>query len=278
MSGRHCVRPYVEARFACRERIRAFSALQTPRRNQLLTALPEKDYERLRPDLEPVPLPLGWTVYGAGDRHEYLYFLTAGIVSRVSLTENGASAEFAVTGREGVIGVASFLGGEYMPSHAVVLSAGYAYRLGADLLRNELEHDGPMPHLLLHYTQALIAQTAQIAVCNRHHSLEQQMCRWILSCLDRLLSNELTVTQELIANMLGVRRESVTEAAGRLKKAGLIHYNRGHITVLDRSQLEARVCECYAVVKREYGRLLRPGKTVGNAGVHGTCLQYRAGW
>ena len=278
MSGQHCVRPYLETRFVPRERSRTLSAPQTPRRNQLLAALPQEDYERLRPDLEPVPLPLGWTVYGAGDRHTYLYFLTAGIVSRFYLTANGASTEFAVTGNEGVIGVASFLGGEYMPSHAVVLSAGYAYRLGADLLRNEVEHDGPMPHLLLRYTQALIAQTAQIAVCNRHHSLEQQMCRWLLSCLDRLPSNELTVTQELIANMLGVRRESVTEAAGKLQEAGLIHYGRGHISVLDRSQLEARVCECYAVVKREYGRLLRPENTFGYAGVHGTCHQYRAGW
>ena len=210
----------------------------------------------------------------AGSRRLTATSLTAGIVSRFYVTENGASAGFAVTGSEGVIGVASFLGGESTPSQAVVLSAGYAYRLGADLLKNEFEHDGPLPHLLLRYTQALIAQTGQIAVCNRHHSLEQRLCRWILSCLDRLPSNELTMTQELIADMLGVRREGVTEAAGKLQKAGLIHYSRGRIAVLDRPQLEARVCECYAVVKREYDRLLRPENTIRNAGVHGTCRRY----
>jgi CRP-like cAMP-binding protein len=236
------------------------------------------DYERLLPDLEPVRLPLGWTVHGAGDREKYLYFLTAGIVSRFYVTQNGASAEFAVTGSEGVIGVASFLGGEIAPSQAVVLSAGYAYRLQADLLKNEFEHGGPLPHLLLRYTQALIAQTGQIAVCNRLHSLKQQLCRWILSCLDRLPSNELTMTHEVIADMLGVRRGGVTEAAGYLHKAGLIHYSRGRIAVLDRSQLEAQACECYAVVKREYERLLRPENTMGNAGMHGACRQYRTGW
>ena len=201
-------------------------------------------------------MPPGWTVHGAGDREKYLYFLTAGIVSRLYLTENGASAEFALTGSEGVIGVASFLGGESTPSQAVVLSAGYAYRLGVDLLQREFEHDGPLPHLLLRYTQALIAQTGQIAVCNRYHSLEQRLCRWILSCLDRLPSNELTMTQELIAEMLGVRRVGVTEAVGKLQEAGLIHCSRGHIAVLDRPRLEARVCECYAVVRRANDRLL----------------------
>ncbi len=237
---------------------RAASAKHAPRQNGLLAALPLEDYERLLPDLEPVPLPLGWTVHGAGDREDYLYFLTSGIVSRFCVAENGESAEFAVTGSEGVIGVASFLGGESMPSHAMVLCAGYAYRLGADLVKSEFEHDGPLPQLLLHYTLALIAQTGQIAVCNRHHSLEQRLCRWILSSLDRLPSSELTITQELIADMLGVRRESITEAAGKLQKAGLIHYRRGHIDVLDRPQLETQVCECYATVRREYDRLL-PG-------------------
>jgi CRP-like cAMP-binding protein len=256
MSGRDSFQPYPETCFASKDRERAVCAQHAPRQNRLLAALPPEDYERLLPDLEPVPLPLGWTVHRAGDREKYLYFLTAGIVSRFYVTQNGASAEIAVTGSEGVIGVASFLGGESTPSQAVVLSAGYAYRLGANLVKNEFEHDGPLPHLLLRYTLALIAQTAQTAVCNRHHSLEQQLCRWILSSLDRLPSNELTMTQELIAHMLGVRREGVTEAAGKLQKAGLIHYSRGHIAVLDRPKLEAQVCECYAVVKREYDRLL----------------------
>jgi CRP-like cAMP-binding protein len=256
MSGRDSFRPYPETCFASRDGKHAVSRQDTPRQNHLLAALPLEDYERLLPDLEPVPLAQGWTVHRAGNREKYLYFLTAGIVSRVCVMESGASAETAVTGSEGVIGVASFLGGESTPSEAVVLSAGYAYRLGADLVKNEFKHDRPLPHLLLRYTQALISQTGQIAVCNRHHSLEQQLCRWILSGLDRLPSSELTMTQELIADMLGVRREGVTEAAGKLQQAGLIHYHRGHIAVLDRPQLEAQVCECYAFVKREYDRLL----------------------
>jgi len=256
MLEQHSFRPYPETRFASRDRMYGMSAQHTPRQNQLLAALPLEDYERLLPDLEPVSLPLGWTIHGAGDREKYLYFLTAGIVSRFYVTENGASAEFAVTGSEGVIGVASFLGGESTPSQAVVLSAGFAYRLRADLLKNEFEHNGPLPQLLLRYTQALIAQAGQIAVCNRHHSLKQRLCRWILSCLDRLPSNELTMTHDLIATMLGVRREGVTEVAGKLQKAGLIHYSRGHITVLDRAALETRTCECYAVVKKEFDRLL----------------------
>ena len=261
MLEQYSCRPYPDTRFASGGRKRAVSAPHTPRQNHLLAALPVADYECLLPDLEPVPLPVGWTVHDAGDREEYLYFLTAGIVSRFYVMEDGASAEFAVTGSEGVIGVALFLGGASTPSEAVVVSAGYAYRLRADLLKNELEHDGPLRRLLLRYTQALIAQTGQIAACNRHHSLEQQLCRWILSSLDRLPSNELTMTQELIANMLGVRREGVTAAAGKLQKAGLIHYSRGHIAVLDRPRLEAQTCECYVVVKREYDRLLRPENT-----------------
>jgi len=274
MSGRDSFRPYAETCFASTDRTRAVSAQHAPRQNRLLAALPAEDYERLLPDLEPVPLPPGWTVHRAGDSEKHLYFLTAGIVSRVYVMENGASAHLAVTGSEGVIGVASFLGGESTLSQAVVLSAGYAYRLGAEVVKNEFEHDGPLPHLLLRYTQALIAQTMQIGVCNRHHSVEQQLCRWILSSLDRLPSNELTMTQELIANMLGVRREGVTEAAGRLQKAGLIHYSRGHISVLDRPRLEAQVCECYAVVKREHDRLLRPENTIGNAGAIAMPLPY----
>ena len=257
MSGRDLFQPYPEKRFASRDRKRALFAQHTPRQNQLLAALPPEDYARLLPALQPVPLPVGWTVHNAGDREKYLYFITAGIVSRFYVMEDGASAHFALTGSEGVIGVASFLSGESTPSQAVVLSAGHAYRLGAHLLKNEFEHDGLLPQLLLRYIQALIAQTGQVAVCNRHHSLEQQLCRWILSSLDRLPSNELTMTQDLIAEMLGVRRESVTDAAGKLQKAGLIRYSRGHIVVLDRPRLEAQVCECYAVVKREYDRLLR---------------------
>jgi CRP-like cAMP-binding protein len=256
MLGPHSFQPAPGTRFAPWNGKRAVSTPNAPRQNRLLAALPPEDYERLLPDLEPVPLPPGWIIHGAGDREEYLYFLTSGLVSRFCVAENGESAEFAITGSEGVIGVASFLGGESMPGQAVVLSAGHAYRLGADLVRSEFGHEGPLPHLLLHYTLALIAQTGQIAVCNRHHSLEQRLCRWLLSSLDRSPSGELKITQELIADMLGVRRESVTEAAGKLQKAGLIHSRRGHIAVIDRCHLEARVCECYATVKREYDRLL----------------------
>jgi CRP-like cAMP-binding protein len=256
MSGRDLFRPYPETHFACKDGKRAVSAPHAPGENQLLAALPLKDYERLLPNLEPVSLPQGWTVHRAGDREKYLYFLTAGIVSRFYMTQSGASAEFAVTGSEGVIGVGSFLGGESVLSQAVALSDSYAYRLRADVLKNEFEHNRPLSQLLLRYIQALITQVGQIAVCNRHHSLDQQLCRWILASLDRLPSNVLTMTQELIAHMLGVRREGVTEAAGKLQRAGLIKYSRGHIAVLDRPQLEAQVCECYGVVKREYDRLL----------------------
>jgi CRP-like cAMP-binding protein len=269
MLGTHSSRPYPETRFASKESRRAVAAQYSPRENRLLAALPLEDYERLLPDLEPVPLPLGWTVHRDRDREQYLYFLTAGIVSKCYVTANGASTEFAVTGSEGVIGVTSILGGESMLSHAVVLSAGYAYRLGADLLKKEFKHHDQLLHLLLRYTQALIAQTGQIAACNRHHSVEQQLCRCILSSLDRLPSNDLTLTQELIAHRLGVRRESVTKAVGKLQRAGLIHRSRGHIAVLDRPRLKAQACECYAIVKREYDRLLRPENTIGNAGVHG---------
>jgi len=268
MSGRDSFQPYPEAYFASIDRKRALSAQHTPRKNRLLAALPVEDYERLLLNLEPIPLPLGWTVHGAGDRQKHLYFLTSGMVSRFYVMENGASAAIAVTGSEGVIGVAWFLGGESTPSQAVVLSAGYAYRLRADLMKNEFEHAGPLRRLLLRYTLALIAQIAQTAVCNRHHTLEQQLCRLILSSLDRLPSNQLTMTQELIAHMLGVRRESVTEVAGKLQKAGLIHYSRGHIAVVDRPRLEAQACECYAVVKREYERLLPSENTIGHDGVH----------
>jgi CRP-like cAMP-binding protein len=227
-----------------------------PTRNHLLAALPAPDYERLRPHLEPVPLPLGWPVYESGSRLAHVFFPTDGIVSLLYVMENGASAEIAVTGNEGLIGISLFMGGESTSSRAIVQSAGHAYRLRADFLKEEFERGGELQHLLLRFTQALITQMAQTAVCNRHHSVEQQLCRWLLLSLDRLPSNELVMTQELIANMLGVRREGVTEAAGHLQEAGLIRYQRGHITVLDRPQLAQRVCECYAVVKRESDRLL----------------------
>ena len=230
----------------------------TPKQNHLLAALPEADYERLLPQPDLVGLPLGWAVYESGSAQGYEYFPTNSIVSLLYVMEDGSPAEIAVVGNEGVVGISLFMGGESTPSRAVVQSAGYAYRLTGSLLKGEFERGGPLQHLLLRYTQALITQMAQTAVCNRHHAVEQQLCRWLLLSLDRLPSNEITMTQELIANMLGVRREGVTEAAGHLQAAGLIHYSRGKISVLDRLKLEAQVCECYAVVKREYDRLLSP--------------------
>jgi CRP-like cAMP-binding protein len=213
------------------------------------------DYVRLLPNLELLSLELGDALYESGSGQDYVYFPTSSIVSLLYVMEDGSSAEIAVVGNEGIVGIALFMGGETTPSRAVVQSAGYSYRLRASVLKNEFSQGGDLQHVLLRYTQALITQMAQTAVCNRHHSVEQQLCRWLLLSLDRLPSNELTMTQELIANMLGVRREGVTEAAGKLQAAGLIHYSRGKITVLDRAKLEARVCECYAVVKREYDRL-----------------------
>jgi CRP-like cAMP-binding protein len=238
----------------------AASGTHTSTQNDLLAALPAADYQRLLPDLELVALPLGMVVYESGGKLDYVYFPTDCIVSLLYVLRDGASAEIAVVGHDGLVGIALFMGGESTPSRAVVQSAGSAYRLASQVLKREFEHSGPLQHLLLRYTQALITQMAQTAVCNRHHSVEQQLCRWLLLSLDRLSSNELSMTQELIANMLGVRREGVTEAAGRLQKDGLIHYSRGHIQVLDRPKLEERVCECYAVVKRESDRLL-PEKT-----------------
>jgi CRP-like cAMP-binding protein len=232
------------------------SARQSPRENHLLAALPAAEYERLLPYLEQVPLELGRALYESGSEQEYLFFPTNSIVSLLYVMEDGSSAEIAVVGNDGVVGIALFMGGETTPSRAVVQSAGCGYRLRASVLKTEFGQGRDLQHLLLRYTQALITQMAQTAVCNRHHSVEQQLCRWLLLSLDRLPSNELTMTQELIANMLGVRREGVTEAAGHLQAAGLIHYSRGKIAVLDRPKLETRVCECYAVVKREYDRLL----------------------
>ena len=227
-----------------------------PRQNHLLAALPAEERERIFPMLEWVPMPLGQTVCEPGMSMRHVYFPTTCIVSLLYVMEDGASAEIAVVGNEGIVGVSLFMGGETTPSRAVVQSAGYGFRLKAQLLKNEFGRFGPMMHLLLRYTQALITQMAQTAVCNRHHSVDQQLCRWLLLSLDRLSSNELSMTQELIANMLGVRREGVTEAAGKLQDAGLIRYLRGRITVLDRPGVEARTCECYQVVKAEFDRLL----------------------
>jgi CRP-like cAMP-binding protein len=231
----------------------------SPKQNHLLAALPAADYRRLLPALERVSMPLGLVLYESGGILDYVYFPTDSIVSLLYVMVDGASAEIAVTGCEGLVGIALFMGGETTPSRAVVQSAGHGYRLKAASLKKEFDNGGVLQHLALRYTQALITQMAQTAVCNRHHSVEQQLCRWLLLSLDRLPSNELTMTQELIANMLGVRREGVTEAAGRLQAAGLIKYSRGHIEVLDRPMLEARVCECYGVVKKEYDRLLNHG-------------------
>jgi len=248
----------------------AGSAGHTPAQNAILAALPPADYERLLPDLVPVALPPGRILHHAGDREKHLWFLTAGIVARCYVTASGASAAYAVTGSEGVIGVSAFLGGDSTPSQAVVLTAGHGYRLPADLLKAEFERGGALAHLLLRYTQALIAHTGQLAACNRHHALEQRLCRWILACVDRSPSNELAMTQEAIADMLGVRRVGVTEIAGRLQEAGLIRYRRGHIAVLDRAGLEAQACECYAIVRREYDRLV-PAHAGGDAGRQRLC-------
>jgi CRP-like cAMP-binding protein len=227
-----------------------------PKRNHLLSALPLADLQRWLGQLEAVEMPLGQVLYESGRTLSHVYFPTTAIVSLLYVLENGASAEIAVVGNEGVVGIALFMGGESTPSRAVVQSAGQGLRLSARTVKEEFELAGPVMHLLLRYTQALITQMAQTAVCNRHHSLNQQLCRWLLLSLDRLQGAELVMTQELIANMLGVRREGVTEAALRLQKAGLIRYTRGHITVIDRPGLEQRTCECYEVVKKEYDRLL----------------------
>ncbi|PXW26407.1 Crp/Fnr family transcriptional regulator [Paraburkholderia caballeronis] len=224
--------------------------------NHLLAVLPLAEWSRLSPHLVLVDMPLGQVVYESGDRLNSVYFPTTSIVSLLYVMADGASAEIAIVGNEGVVGVALFMGGETTPSRAVVQSAGKAYRLEARILKEEFHRAGPVQRLLLRYTQALITQMAQTAVCNRHHSIDQQLCRWLLLSVDRLPSNKLTMTQELIANMLGVRRPGVTEAAMKLQEAGLIRYNYGHIEILDRPGLEKRVCECYDVVKREFDRLL----------------------
>lgn len=234
-------------------------ASNTPKSNRLLAALPEANYRALVPSLESIPLPLGMVVYESGGVQGYVYFPTSCIVSLLYVLEDGSSADIAVTGCEGLVGIALFMGGETTPSRAVVQSAGQGFRIKAAALKKRFEMGGALQLLLLRFTQALITQMTQTAVCNRHHSVDQQLCRSLLLSLDRLPANELMMTQELIANMLGVRREGVTEAAGKLQAGGIIKYRRGRITVLDRTKLESRVCECYAVVKNEYDRLLPQG-------------------
>jgi CRP-like cAMP-binding protein len=232
--------------------------IQSPQQNYVLAALSAAERERLYPHLQLVPMPLGKVLYESGDVLHHVYFPINSIVSLLYVLADGASAEISVVGNEGLIGIALFMGGDTTPSRAIVQSAGSAYRLSGQMLKDEFHRNGEAQLLLLRYTQSLITQMAQTAVCNRHHSVDQQLCRWLLLSLDRLASNQLVMTQELIANMLGVRREGVTEAAGKLDKLGVIRYARGRITVLDRPQLEELCCECYAVVKKESDRLLPP--------------------
>jgi CRP-like cAMP-binding protein len=232
------------------------TSAQDPLKNHLLASLPPEEWARWRPELEPMSMPLGQVLSESGMAMTHVYFPTTAIVSMLYVMEDGASAEIAVVGNEGLVGISLFMGGETTPSRCVVQSAGEGFRMHGQVLKKEFNRSGPVLHLLLRYTQALITQMAQTAACNRHHSLDQQLCRWLLLSLDRLQANELLMTQELIANMLGVRREGVTEAALNLQRAGLIRYQRGRITVLDREGLERRTCECYAVVRREYDRLL----------------------
>ena len=229
--------------------------LEDPRANRLLAALPPAEWNRWSPRLERVEMALGHVLYESGSTMSHVYFPVTAIVSLLYVMENGSSAEIAVVGNEGIVGISLFMGGNSTPSRAVVQSAGTAFRLEAAVIKEEFNR-APVLHLLLRYTQALITQMSQTAVCNRHHSIDQQLCRWLLLSLDRLRGNELVMTQELIANMLGVRREGVTEGAGKLQKAGVLRYSRGRITVLDRQTLESLSCECYAVVKKEYDRLL----------------------
>jgi CRP-like cAMP-binding protein len=231
-------------------------AAQVARQNHLLAALPDPEYGRLVAELELVAMEFGDVIYESGIEQGHVYFPTDCIVSLLYVMEDGSSAEIAVVGNEGIIGIALFMGGETTPSRAIVRSAGHAYRLKGGLLKREFKRSAEFQQLMLRYTQALITQMSQTAVCNRHHSVDQQLCRWLLLSLDRLASNELTMTQELIANNLGVRREGITEAAGKLQSAGLIRYSRGRITVVNRPGLEAQCCECYRVVKKEFDRLL----------------------
>jgi CRP-like cAMP-binding protein len=233
----------------------------SPQENQLLAALSPADRERIYPHLDLVPMPLGKVLYESGDTLRHVYFPTDSIISLMYVMADGASAQISMVGNEGVIGIALFMGGETTPSRAIVQSAGYAYRLIGQRLKEEFHQNGPLQLLLLRFTQALITQMTQTAVCNRHHSVEQQLCRWLLLSLDRLSSKQLTVTQELIADILGVRREAINEATGKLDRLGVIRHARGHITVLDRPKLEQLCCECYAVVRKETERL-RPRQPI----------------
>jgi CRP-like cAMP-binding protein len=232
------------------------ASAHNPSQNHLLAALPTAEFERLAAHLELVPMRLGDTLYEPGGQLQHVYFPTTAIVSLLYVMESGASAEIAGVGNEGILGISLFMGGDTTPSSAVVQTAGHGYRLPGRLLKDEFNRGGLMQSLLLRYTQALLTQMCQTAACNRHHAIDQQLCRWLLLTLDRLPSNELVMTQELVASALGVRREGITEAAGKLQRAGVIRYRRGHISVLDRSGLEAGACECYAVVKKELDRLM----------------------
>ena len=243
-------------------------ANHNPNQNHLLAALPADEFERLAPHLEPVGMLLGDVLYESGGLLQHVYFPTTAILSLHYVMENGASSEIAGVGNEGMLGISLLMGGNTTPSRAVVQTGGEGYRLKSQLMVEEFKRAGPMQQLLLRYTQALITQMSQTAACNRHHSLVQQLCRWLLLTLDRMSTNELIMTQELVASMLGVRREGVTEAAGKLQQAGVISYRRGHITVLDRAGLEAQVCECYAVVKKEFARLLPQATRRENNLVH----------
>jgi len=230
-----------------------------PRQNHLLAALPKKDYERLLPDLQFVDMPLGWTLSESGDHVNYLHFPVSGIVSLIYVLEDGSSSEVALVGNEGLIGISIFMGGESMPSSTEVQCAGGAYRLSRKILKQEFSLGGQLQHLALLYTQALISQTSQTAVCNQHHSLEQRLCRWLLMSLDRLHDNEVAITQEMISNLLGVRRESITTTVGQLQRDGFVEQTRGRLTILDRPSIERRACECYSMVQEEYKRLLPSG-------------------
>jgi CRP-like cAMP-binding protein len=230
--------------------------ISCPKQNHFLASLPEDTYQRLLPDLELVSMPIGRILHESGSRLSHIFFPTTSIVSLLHVMESGGSAEIAIVGRDGLVGVSVFMGSDTALSRALVLSSGDGYRVKSNIIKREFANGGELQALALRYTQALITQMAQTALCNRHHALEQQLCRWLLCSLDRLPGNELLITQEMIANMLGVRREGVTEAAGKLQSEGMIRYSRGHITILDRKKLESRVCECYAVVVKEYDRLL----------------------
>lgn len=236
----------------------ANTSLPDPKQNCILAALPAQDYERLLPDLELVDMPLGWTMSESGDHVNYLHFPTSGIISLIYALEDGSFSETALVGDEGMVGISIFMGGESMPSSTEVQSPGKAYRLSRKVMKREFALGGQLQHLALLFTQAMICQTSQTAVCNQHHSLDQQMCRWLLMSMDRLHGNELVITQQMIGRLLGVRRESVTQTVGQLQKDGLIERGRGRITVVNRPKLEKRACECYAAVKDEYKRLLPP--------------------